>query len=104
MRYPVTPMKHTHLGCNHRTSPGSVPDFIQSCEFDDVQKPGTVAQLHLRGGGVEAPSKVTLGAWRLGYGQGGILVLAIEVLHARHADQAVFIVEAHEPNALRYSD
>jgi hypothetical protein len=44
--------------------PDDIPDFIQACEFDDLRKPGTVAQLQLRiGGGLEAPSRVTLGAW-----------------------------------------
>jgi hypothetical protein len=41
-----------------------VPDFIQACENDDLKNPGTIAHLQLRlGGGLEVPSRVTLGAW-----------------------------------------
>jgi hypothetical protein len=41
-----------------------IPDFIQACENDDLARPGTIAQVGLRlGGGLEAPSRVTLGAW-----------------------------------------
>lgn len=41
-----------------------VPDFIQALEANNLERPGTVAHLQLRvGGGLEAPSRVTLGAW-----------------------------------------
>jgi hypothetical protein len=40
-----------------------VPDFIEAYEFDDLERPGTVAQVRLRLAGMEAPSRVTLGAW-----------------------------------------
>jgi len=41
-----------------------VPDFISAQEHQDLQKPGIVAHLSLKyGGGLEAPTRVTLGAW-----------------------------------------
>ncbi len=41
-----------------------VPDFIQALERDDLTNPGTIAQVQLRlGGRIEAPDRVTLGAW-----------------------------------------
>jgi hypothetical protein len=44
--------------------PEQVPDFIQACERDSLLDPGTIAQVQFRlGGGLEAPGRVTLGAW-----------------------------------------
>jgi hypothetical protein len=44
--------------------PEQVPDFIQACERDSLLDPGTIAQVQFRlGGKVEAPGRVTLGAW-----------------------------------------
>jgi hypothetical protein len=44
--------------------PAEVPDFIQALEKEDLTHPGTIAHLQLRpGGGLEAPGRVTLGAW-----------------------------------------
>jgi hypothetical protein len=41
-----------------------VPDFLQALENPDLKNPGTVVQLGLRlGGKLEAPSRMTLGAW-----------------------------------------
>jgi hypothetical protein len=46
------------------STPSAVPDFIQALEREDLAHPGTVANLQLRlGGKVEAPERVTLGAW-----------------------------------------
>jgi hypothetical protein len=43
---------------------GEIPQYLQACERDDLANPGTVARLLLQaGGGVEAPDRVTLGAW-----------------------------------------
>jgi hypothetical protein len=45
-------------------TPEQVPDFIQALERESLTEPGTVAQLQLRlGGRIEAPDRVTLGAW-----------------------------------------
>lgn len=45
-------------------TPSEVPDFLQAQENEDLQHPGTVAQVQFRlGGRVEAPARVTLGAW-----------------------------------------
>jgi hypothetical protein len=45
-------------------TPAEVPDFIQALEHPSLVKPGTIAHLQFRiGGGVEAPDRVTLGAW-----------------------------------------
>jgi hypothetical protein len=46
-------------------TPEEVPDFIQALERESLTEPGTVAQLQLRLGGrrIEAPQRVTLGAW-----------------------------------------
>lgn len=45
-------------------SAAEVPDFIQALEREDLAHPGTVANLQLRlGGRIEAPERVTLGAW-----------------------------------------
>lgn len=48
-----------------RTLSGAdIPQYIQACENEDLSHPGTVARLLLRpGGGLEAPDRVTLGAW-----------------------------------------
>jgi hypothetical protein len=48
--------------------PESVPDFIQALENQDLKNPGTVVQVHFRLGGsqLQAPDKVTLGAWPSG--------------------------------------
>jgi hypothetical protein len=44
--------------------PQEVPDFIQALEKEDLANPGTIAHLQLRlGGRLEAPSRVTLGAY-----------------------------------------
>jgi hypothetical protein len=43
---------------------GDVPDFIQALEREDLTNPGTIALLQLRlGGRIDAPDRVTLGAW-----------------------------------------
>jgi hypothetical protein len=45
-------------------TPDRVPDFISALERQDVKDPGTVAHVSLKvGGGLEPPSRVTLGAW-----------------------------------------
>ncbi len=45
-------------------SADDVPDFVQALEHEDLTKPGTVAQVQFRlGGGIDAPDRVTLGAW-----------------------------------------
>ncbi len=42
--------------------PEDVPDFVQALEYPSLEKPGTIAHLTLKvGGGLEAPSRVTLG-------------------------------------------
>ncbi len=42
----------------------AVPGYIQAQEFDDLAHPGTVAHVQFRlGGPIEAPERVTLGAW-----------------------------------------
>jgi len=42
----------------------NVPQYIQAFENDDVSHPGTIARLQLKvGGDVEAPNRVTLGAY-----------------------------------------
>jgi hypothetical protein len=44
--------------------PADVPDYISALERQDLNNPGTVAHLVLRyGGGLEPPTRVTLGAW-----------------------------------------
>jgi hypothetical protein len=44
--------------------PDLVPDFIQACERESLLDPGTIAQIQFRlGSGLEAPARVTLGAW-----------------------------------------
>ncbi len=41
-----------------------VPDFLEALEQEDLADPGTVARVQLRlGGRIEAPARVTLGAW-----------------------------------------
>jgi hypothetical protein len=40
-----------------------VPDWIEALEYPDLAKPGTIAHLRLRLEGLEAPARVTLGAW-----------------------------------------
>ncbi len=46
------------------SSKSEVPDFIQALEKDDLQNPGTVAQIQFKlGGRIESPDRVTLGAW-----------------------------------------
>ena len=41
-----------------------VPDFISALERQNVKDPGTVAYVSLKvGGGLEAPTRVTLGSW-----------------------------------------
>jgi hypothetical protein len=45
-------------------SDGPIPDFIQALEHEDLEKPGTIAQVQLKlGGSLEPPNRVTLGAW-----------------------------------------
>jgi len=42
----------------------NVPDFISALERQDVKDPGTVAHVSLKvGGGLEPPTRVTLGSW-----------------------------------------
>jgi hypothetical protein len=42
----------------------AIPDFIQALEYENLEKPGTIAQVQLKlGSGLEPPSRVTLGAW-----------------------------------------
>ena len=42
----------------------AVPDFIQALEREDLVDPGTIARVQFRlGHGLEAPNRVTLGAW-----------------------------------------
>jgi hypothetical protein len=44
--------------------PEDVPDYISALERQDLKNPGTVAHLSLKyGGGLEPPTRVTLGAW-----------------------------------------
>lgn len=43
--------------------PQEIPDFIQALEHESLKEPGTIAHLQLRVGGLEAPERVTLGAW-----------------------------------------
>jgi hypothetical protein len=44
--------------------PEQIPDFLAALENPDLQNPGTVALVSLRlGFGLEAPHRVTLGAW-----------------------------------------
>jgi serine/threonine protein kinase len=45
-----------------RTS-ADVPDFIQARESNDLRNPGTIALIQFRIPGIDAPSRVTLGAW-----------------------------------------
>ena len=40
-----------------------VPDFLQALENNDLNNPGTVANLSLLNPGLEKPSKITLGCW-----------------------------------------
>src|SRR5262249_9917415 len=44
---------------------GSVPDYIQAQENQDLKNPGTIVQLNFKIGGskLQAPDRVTLGAW-----------------------------------------
>jgi hypothetical protein len=52
--------------CDSRKSlaGAEVPDFLEALEREDLRNPGVVAHLGLRlGRKVEAPSRVTLGAW-----------------------------------------
>ncbi len=45
-------------------SRGEVPDFIQALERNDLEEPGTIANVQLRlGGRIDPPDRVTLGAW-----------------------------------------
>jgi hypothetical protein len=44
-------------------TPAEVPDFIQARETENLAHPGTIAQIGFRLPGVEAPARVTLGAW-----------------------------------------
>jgi hypothetical protein len=44
--------------------PEEVPDYLSALERQDVNDPGTVAHISLKyGGGLEPPTRVTLGAW-----------------------------------------
>jgi hypothetical protein len=45
------------------TRPEDVPDFIQARETENLENPGTIAQIQLKVPGMEPPSRVTLGAW-----------------------------------------
>lgn len=45
-------------------SPAHVPDYIQALEHESLDNPGTIARVQLKlGGGIEPPTRVTLGAW-----------------------------------------
>jgi hypothetical protein len=45
-------------------TPQDVPDFLQALENADLANPGTIAHVQLKlGEGIEAPSRVSLGAW-----------------------------------------
>jgi hypothetical protein len=52
--------------------PKTVPDYIYALENQDLKNQGTVVQVHFKFGGsqLEAPNKVTLGAWPSGYLRG----------------------------------
>lgn len=44
--------------------PNKIPDYISAMERADLKSPGIVAHISLKyGGGLEPPSRVTLGAW-----------------------------------------
>jgi hypothetical protein len=43
--------------------PNKVPQYIQACENEDLNRPGTIARIQFRVAGLEPPSRVTLGAW-----------------------------------------
>jgi hypothetical protein len=43
--------------------PDEVPDYISALERQDLKDPGTVAHLVLKYGGMDPPTRVTLGAW-----------------------------------------
>jgi hypothetical protein len=46
------------------SDPSSIPAFISAYENEDINNPGTIAQVGLKvGGGLEAPDKVILCAW-----------------------------------------
>ncbi len=41
-----------------------IPDYVEALEKNDLRNPGTIAHLKLKlGGNVEAPERVTIGAW-----------------------------------------
>jgi len=41
-----------------------VPDYVQALERENLDDPGTIARLQLKlGGGIETPTRMTLGAW-----------------------------------------
>ena len=42
---------------------GAIPDYIQALESNDPKQPGTIARLQLKVSGLEAPDRVTLGAY-----------------------------------------
>jgi hypothetical protein len=42
---------------------GKMPDFLEALEKPDLAHPGTIAHLRLKLGSLEAPQRVTLGAW-----------------------------------------
>jgi hypothetical protein len=46
------------------TEPAKVPDFVQALETGSLRDPGTIVHISLKvGGGIEAPSRVTLCHW-----------------------------------------
>jgi hypothetical protein len=45
------------------SNPRTIPDFLQMRERDDLRNPGMVAQVTMRVPGLEAPNRVTVGAW-----------------------------------------
>jgi hypothetical protein len=51
--------------CNtkHEFVGKGIPQYIQALEKEDLENPGTVAHLALRVAGLDAPDRVTLGAW-----------------------------------------
>ncbi len=45
------------------TQAAAVPAFLQACERNDLNNPGTIAQVGLKVNGLEPPSRVSLTAW-----------------------------------------
>jgi hypothetical protein len=65
-----------------------VPDFLQALERPNLRDPGTVAHLTLKpGGGIEAPSRVSLTLWPVA-GSATLLTYDVPVVHMQN-DSAV---------------